>query len=564
MIRVRAYIGALAVAAGAAVAMAALDVLDGFDLARAGVLAGGVAAMTLVQARFGLLRFRGTRSEHYGYEEFLFPVLLVAIGPSATVLSYALGSVAVNLIDRKTPIKLLFNVSQFTLAAGVGGGLALLLGEFPITPDAGGVLSVGLAAAAYAAATTVNFGGLMSLLEKKAWWRAVLSEFTETAGVLSVQVLLGTCLALAVLAIPALAPVALLTAIVVLAMHHHWFMVARDREQIDELLRATVELHGSLTTGEVERRLGDAIHRMTSAEARLAPSGTEIPAGATAIDFRIGSPADQMLIVTREHPMKPTEIAICETLVRVAEVSFRMASLLEDRELQARQLTEVIEEREVFLAATAHQLRTPLTAMVGFSSLLWQEADDPQVMKEMMAHLVGQAGEMTHHLDNLLVSSRALTDSVLIADETVDLLHEANRAVEALAPGSTVIIEGVKALVRADAVRVRHIVRNLLVNAQQHGGPTVTLRVTVDGTTATASVIDDGPGIPPGYEAAVFDSIRTRPRGSGSPEAAGLGLHVARLLAKMMGGDVVFRRDAGLTVFELQLSAVRPEAPPRS
>ena len=558
----RAYVGALVVAAGAAVGLAAFDLIRAFDPALAGALAGGVAAVALIQARFGLVRFQGTRSELYGYEEFLFPVLLVAIGPSATVVAYALGVAAMNLIDRKSPIKMLFNVSQFTLAAGIGGGLSVLSGG--VGADAGGVLSVFSAAVGYAVSTTVIFGSLMWLLGAGGWWATVKSEFTETPGALSVQVLLGTCLALAVLAIPALAPVALLTAIVVLAMHHRWFMVARDREQIDELLRATVELHGSLTTDEVERRLAETIHRMTSAGARLAPAGTETPPGSTAIAFRTDEPGNQVLIVTREHLMEPRDIAICETLVRVAEVSFRMASLLEDRELQARHLTEVIEEREIFLAATAHQLRTPLTAMVGFSSLLWQEPDDPQVIKEMMAHLVGQAAEMTHHLDNLLVSSRALTRSVLIADEDVDLLHEANRAVEALAPGSAVTIEGDPCVARADAVRVRHILRNLLVNAQQHGGQRVTLRVSRDGPIARASVIDDGAGIAREHEGAVFESIRARPRGSGSPEAAGLGLYVARLLARMMGGDVVFRRDAGLTIFDVELPAVTAGGPFRS
>lgn len=562
MTGLRAYIGALAVAAGVSGTLAVFDLIDGFDLRRAGALAGGVAAVSLLQTRFGSPRFRGTRQVIYSYEEFLFPVLLVAIGPSATVLSFTSGAVVKNLTDRKSPIKMLFNVSHFTLAAGLGGAVAVLLGG--VAADAGGVLSVGLASATYALATTVIFGSLMSFLNEGGWWKAVWSEFTEAPGTLSVQVLLGTCLALAVLAIPALAPVALLTAVLVLAMHRHWFMVARDREQIDELLRATAEIHGSLTTTEVERRLVGAIHRMISAQARLAPAGTEIPSGGTAIELRTSASADQVLVVTRGHPMEPTEVTICETLARVAEVSFRMASLLEDKEVQARHLTEIIQEREVFLAATAHQLRTPLTAMVGFSSLLWQEADDSQMMKEMMAHLVGQAGEMTHHLDNLLVSSRAVTDSVNIADENVDLLHEANRAVDALAPGSVVTIEGASSLVRADAVRVHHILRNLLLNAQQHGGPTVTLRVTSDGTIACASVIDDGPGVLPGYEAAVFDSIRAQPRGSSSPDSPGLGLHVARLLAKMMGGDVVFRREAASTVFELQLPEIRTGTRPQS
>ncbi|MFP5332729.1 MAG: sensor histidine kinase, partial [Acidimicrobiia bacterium] len=488
----------------------------------------------------------------------LFPLLLVMIGPELTILSFALGTIFVNLRERKSGLKTVFNVSQFTLAAGLGG---LVGGVIGVGSDLRGVLAVLAASTLFAVATVTIFGTLVTFRTSEPWSSVVGDEVRDTGTVLAVEVLLGSTAAIGILAVPAVTPVALLTIAFVLHMHRRWFHLTRDREQIDDLLHATVDLHSSRTTDEVGRRLTDALYTLISAEARLIAGHVDPPSGGVALPVDTGGDVGHTLVVRRDTSLDPTAVAICEAMARVAAVSYRMASLLEERDAQADALREIIAEREAFLTATAHQLRTPLTAMVGFSSLLWQEPDDPSVIREMMSHLMGQAGEMTHHLDNLLISSRALTDSVMISPDDIDIRMEAERAVAALPPGRALVsVIGESARAFADPVRLRHILRNLLANAQVHGGRSVEVHTGTEADRVWIEVRDDGPGLTTAVERKAFETARSQGRVSTDQEGVGLGLYVARLLARLMSGDVTYRRSEGWTVFRVEFPAHRGSA----
>jgi len=104
-----------------------------------------------------------------------------------------------------------------------------------------------------------------------------------------------------------------------------------------------------------------------------------------------------------------------------------------------------------------------------------------------------------------------------------------------------------------DPARVRQIVRNLISNADGHGGPTIGVSVSAVGETARLTVWDDGPGVPPDEVETIFDPYhRVDPDGS-VPGGVGLGLSISRQLARLMGGDLRHRRRSGRTVFELTL-----------
>ncbi|MEX2653649.1 MAG: histidine kinase dimerization/phospho-acceptor domain-containing protein, partial [Acidimicrobiia bacterium] len=452
---VRTYVAGLSVVAVVAVVAAAWSAAPEFGLQSMFGLAAGMLALAIVRAGMRGRRTQGDRSEIFSYEETLFPLLLVTLGPELSVLVFGLGTVAVNVRVIKRGLKVAFNVAHFTVAAALAATVAALIG---FETDIRAVMSVLFASATYVLSTTVIFGTLVSFRRSESWISAIRSEFRDTVQVGAVQVLLGSTGALGILAMPAVTPVVIVMIVVVLRMHMRWYQLTRDRERIDDLLHVTVDLHGSLTTSEVGRRLTDAIYTLVSADAELVAGESVAPADGMVFELDAGSAGVTSLVVHRDTVLDPTAIAICETLARVAGVSYRMAALLEEHEEQTADLRAVIAEREAFLSATAHQLRTPLTAMVGFLSLLWQQPDDPQVIKEMMSHLIGQAGEMTHHLDNLLVSSRALTDSVMISRDDVDLRTEAERAVAALPPGGALVsVIGESARTLVDAVRLRHI-----------------------------------------------------------------------------------------------------------
>ena len=108
-------------------------------------------------------------------------------------------------------------------------------------------------------------------------------------------------------------------------------------------------------------------------------------------------------------------------------------------------------------------------------------------------------------------------------------------------------------MVLADPHRVRQILRNLLTNAQRYGGPRCRVVVGSTGATVWLEVRDDGIGIPDDEAERIFDPYVT----AGGKESVGLGLAVARQLARLMGGELILERSAAETVFRLQLPVVR-------
>ncbi|MEX1271202.1 MAG: ATP-binding protein, partial [Acidimicrobiia bacterium] len=112
----------------------------------------------------------------------------------------------------------------------------------------------------------------------------------------------------------------------------------------------------------------------------------------------------------------------------------------------------------------------------------------------------------------------------------------------------------------ADPVRVRQIVKNLLTNAVRYGGPQRGVTVRTEGRAVVVEVTDDGPPLAADFVARMFEPYE-RVGGNASPESVGLGLTVARTLARLMGGEVTYHHD-GRAVFRLTLPVMRDGATP--
>jgi signal transduction histidine kinase len=110
----------------------------------------------------------------------------------------------------------------------------------------------------------------------------------------------------------------------------------------------------------------------------------------------------------------------------------------------------------------------------------------------------------------------------------------------------------------ADPMRVRQIVRNLVGNALRHGGGSVRVELRRDERGSHVLVCDDGPGLDDDTLTEAFLPFHRIGSPSTSPGTLGLGLAVCRTLARLMGGDVTYRRVSGETVFDLTL----PSQPP--
>jgi signal transduction histidine kinase len=254
-----------------------------------------------------------------------------------------------------------------------------------------------------------------------------------------------------------------------------------------------------------------------------------------------------------------TEVEV-DGLMRAAE----MVGAFWEREWAREGLEELAEAKNRFIATVSHELRTPLSAVVGFSGELAQGLDRYSLdeIAEMVALISTQSIEVAQLVDDLLTAERAASGNLTFRPSAIDLLEESRSIVESLQVDLEVSVEGGSAPAWADTLRTRQIVRNLLTNAHRYGGGQVRIEVGSSGSEAMLTVSDDGPGVR-GIDADhIFDPYyRSQSTSEVKPDSVGLGLAVARQLARMMGGDLVYTRRDGWTRFELTLPALAEPVP---
>ena len=223
-----------------------------------------------------------------------------------------------------------------------------------------------------------------------------------------------------------------------------------------------------------------------------------------------------------------------------------------DEQQTRDQLRDLLRSKDRFIASVSHELRTPLAAVVGLSAELATRDHDfaPDERIELASMVSSQAAEVSYIVEDLLVAARAESDMLTIVPEPVSLCHEVREVLEVYEPNATIELDAKPARSIADSHRTRQIIRNLLVNADRYGGRRVRVETGVEGDMAYVAVCDDGPGVDPDRVDAVFDPYERAHDVAGTPDSVGLGLAVARQLARLMGGDVIYERD-DWTVFRL-------------
>jgi signal transduction histidine kinase len=112
----------------------------------------------------------------------------------------------------------------------------------------------------------------------------------------------------------------------------------------------------------------------------------------------------------------------------------------------------------------------------------------------------------------------------------------------------------------ADPHRFRQVLRNLITNAVRYGGPVVGVSIVSVGPIGSVVVTDDGDGVHPADETAIFLPYRRSRNQTPAPGSTGLGLWIARNLTRQMGGDLTYQRRSGQTIFEVTLTGAHPRA----
>jgi two-component system, OmpR family, sensor kinase len=217
-----------------------------------------------------------------------------------------------------------------------------------------------------------------------------------------------------------------------------------------------------------------------------------------------------------------------------------------------------------FAADASHELRTPLAAIRGYAELARRNPDRlPPDIAHALLRVESESARMSVLVDELLLLAQ-LDAGRPLASEPVDLTRlaiDVTSDASAAAPGHRwqLDLPDVPVAVRGDEHRLHQVLANLLSNAARHTPPgtAVTVAVSPGPGSATVSVTDDGPGIPPELQPTIFERFvrgdTSRSRGAGG---SGLGLAIVQAVAAAHGGRVDVTSRAGETRFTITLPAV--------
>jgi signal transduction histidine kinase len=226
-------------------------------------------------------------------------------------------------------------------------------------------------------------------------------------------------------------------------------------------------------------------------------------------------------------------------------------SLRGEPEARAAELQREVDElrlrasrRAEFVALAAHDVRSPLTAIIGSAQTLrqrWAELSGAQ-REVLLAVIEREADRLAALLDDVFATSRIDADAFSYSFEDVDLAGLVEEAVAAAVAGREIEVAHVIAqelpVTRGDRARLRQVVSNLIENAVKYApGSAVEVSAMAVGGRVEIRVRDDGDGIAPEDQERIFEQFG-RVEGTSALPGTGLGLFISRAIAEAHGGTL--------------------------
>ena len=201
--------------------------------------------------------------------------------------------------------------------------------------------------------------------------------------------------------------------------------------------------------------------------------------------------------------------------------------------------------RNSVLSALSHDLRTPLTALVGLADTLTHAKPGlNSAQLDMASAIRDQAFRMSALVNNLLDMARLQAGEVKLNRQWQPLEEVVGSALKALEQGLSkhrihVDLPPELPLLEFDAVLIERVLCNLLENAAKYTPPDSDIRIEahVERMESKISVTDNGPGLPPGSEEAIFEKFTRGERESTTP-GVGLGLAICRAIVEAHKGRI--------------------------
>ena len=250
-----------------------------------------------------------------------------------------------------------------------------------------------------------------------------------------------------------------------------------------------------------------------------------------------------------------------------------------ERALVERDLERAVERERLanryksdFLASMSHELRTPMNAIVGYAELLGRPNADEEHRATWIENIQRSTDHLLSLINDVLDLSKIEAGQMTLDYEDCDLMGLVSDVVRVLEGAAAerllnLVVElrgDVPELVHTDPVRFKQILLNLVGNAVKYtesGG--VRIRLSAEGPDDTQSlrvaVIDTGVGIAPDELAELFRPFaRLGQKGAEGPTGTGLGLDIARQLARLFGGEIEVQSRVGVGSTFTLLLPLRP------
>ncbi|MFZ6004433.1 MAG: ATP-binding protein [Actinomycetota bacterium] len=257
-----------------------------------------------------------------------------------------------------------------------------------------------------------------------------------------------------------------------------------------------------------------------------------------------------LLQLVAGRDLDAAELQSLRALSELVTAAVVNAALYASQQDNLRRLRDLDALKTVFLGTASHELRTPVTAISGFSTLLsesWERFDEDQ-RRNFVERISANARSLSAVVQDLLDFSILDRGTLTVTIEPIDLAAVVEAVVTRLgamfSEHSVVFSAEPAPMVDADVNGIERIVTNLLTNAVKFSPSGTTVTVTVgpaqDGYGAQVVVSDEGPGIPPEERHQVFTRFF---RGSSDAVAqtrgVGIGLSVVAELIARLRGDVL-------------------------
>jgi PAS domain S-box-containing protein len=258
---------------------------------------------------------------------------------------------------------------------------------------------------------------------------------------------------------------------------------------------------------------------------------------------------------------------VLHDLTERREAREAMQAALEREQQAAQELRRTNALKDEFLAIAAHEIRTPLSVILGAVRLLGADDDTPEEQADEIRTMIEAHAEDLHVIvERLLDFTRLQAGKVHLSAEPLQLCEELSAHVRSLGhhlDDHDIILDVDPVELVTDGVALRHVVTNLLSNAAKFSpaGSTITVTGHRDTSEVRITVADEGLGVGADDQERIFELFRHASRDVVTARGAGVGLAIVKRYVELLGGQIHLASVPGEgSTFTVTLPADRPAA----